>query len=104
MPQLMKKRGGGQTAVTRIVTVCVLGPKAKRVSANAKRAELLAAVVRHVALRPWRGIHAVLLPGGFFRLGDYIGPLPFEQRVAAIEHTNFHAAVMAFRRELDGHS
>jgi hypothetical protein len=90
---------------TRIVSVCVLGPKAKRVSANGKRIALLEAIVRRIAGdHGWGGIHAILFPGGFFRLGESVGASAYGDRVAALEVTNFHAAIMAACGALNGQS
>ncbi len=92
MPQLNKKAQSG----TRIATVCVLGPKAKRVEANEGRGALLQAIVKHLRQEPlWQPIDALLLPGGYFRLKPYIGHLSHERRVAMVERASFHRTAMA---------
>src|SRR4051794_4639772 len=70
----------------RIVTVSLLGRKARRCKTNKRRATFLNIVAAEIASQPaWRPLDAVLLPGGFFRLKHSIGSFGHEARLEAID-------------------
>jgi len=77
-------------ATTRIVSVCVLGQHLENIERNAERQELLQRAIHEISNRGWSNIDAVVLPGGFFCLDKYLGPLPYTERVTALENTSFH--------------
>jgi len=77
-------------ATTRIVSVCVHGKPLNNIHANAAREGLLQKAIHEISNRGWSGIDAVVLPGGFFCLDKYLGPLSYTERVAVLENTSFH--------------
>ncbi len=77
-------------AKTRIVSVCVLGHPLENIHANTERQELLQRAIHKIGNRGWSNIDAVVLPGGFFCLDKYLGPLQYAERVAVLENTSFH--------------
>lgn len=75
---------------SRIVSVCILGQPIKDTRANAERQELLQKAICEIGNRGWSNLDAIVLPGGFFYLDQYFGPLSYTERVAALENTSFH--------------
>lgn len=87
---------------SRIITVCPLGPRLKRSRDNKKRAKWLAIITQKIAeMSSWKPVDAVLLPGGFFRLKHYVGPLGHNERVSAIEASRSGRACRAGAEELE---
>lgn len=69
----------------RVATLCVLGKRAMKASANPSRGRLLTHAAEAVAkAEGWHSLDALLLPGGYFRLGRFLGPLDYEDRKAAL--------------------
>lgn len=77
-------------ATTRIVSVCVLGQPLANIDANTERQGLLQKAIHEISNRGWSSIDAVVLPGGFFCLDKYLGPLSYTERVVVLENTSFH--------------
>jgi hypothetical protein len=70
----------------RIATVCVLGPPLKQVRQNPSHLALLAKVVSEIN-QHYAQLDAVVFPGGFLRLDETVGPLPFASRVQVLKNT-----------------
>jgi len=86
----------------RIVTVCVLGRKPRRVDRNTRASSLLDQVVDAViSCVDWHSVDAIVFPGGFFRSPIYVGNLSHSQRAAALEALDFGQVVMAAAYRLD---
>lgn len=84
----------------RVATLCVLGKRAMKVSASPIRSRLLTHAAETIATTEgWHSLDALLLPGGYFRLGRFLGPLDFDDRKAAL-HTMppVQAAIRAAKR------
>ena len=69
--------------VPRIATVCVEGPQAQQCRDNTLRLDLLGSVVGEINKR-WEKLDAVVFPGGYLRLDQNIGQLPYADRVEAL--------------------
>jgi hypothetical protein len=91
---------GETDAKTRIVSVCVLGQQAASIRENSQRERFLQQAIDVICHHDWCSIDAVLLPGGFFCLDKYVGPLPFADRVAVLERATFHVACVDGCRRL----
>lgn len=63
--------------VLRVVSVCITGWPARGQHQNDLRARLLRSVGRQIGERNgWSNLDAVVLPAGYFRLADWLGPNP----------------------------
>lgn len=70
----------------RIATLCVYGHKAWQIAQNGRRIRLLeAAVVALAENERWGPIDVLMLPGGYFRIGRYIGGEPHQTRKQLLE-------------------
>src|SRR3546814_1452269 len=84
----------------RVATLCVLGKRAMKASASPIRSRLLTHAAETIATTEgWHSLDAMLLPGGYFRLGRFLGPLDFDDSKAAL-HTMppVQAAIRAAKR------
>jgi hypothetical protein len=84
----------------RVVSVSMRGTKARQPSSNAGRIALMRYIVELIGRRGWPSIDAVLFPGGFLRLGTFVGHLPFTGRARAIEQEPFFDGVAKAATEL----
>ncbi len=73
----------------RIVTVCVVGSKAKSASTNQYRSGLLLAIALDIKEHGWDSLDCVVLPGGYFRHPEHLGLLDTETRMAKIVVTDY---------------
>lgn len=70
----------------RVATLCVLGRRAMAASSAPSRSRLMTQAADAIAgAAGWQALDALLLPGGFFRLGRFLGPLDYDERKAALE-------------------
>lgn len=82
----------------KVATVCVRGRPAKD---NALRLALLERVAMGISARGWRGLDALLFPGGFFKLAVHVGQLSDTEREAVIAGADFGEACMQACASLD---
>ena len=69
----------------RIATVCIKGNTAAETRARLRsRLQWLSELVEHINCR-WKNLDAVLLPGGYFYISEYIGLFSYELRVSKLE-------------------
>jgi hypothetical protein len=84
----------------RIVTVCVTGFPALRVSQNLERIQLLQRVIEEIKKRGWKP-SVVLFPGGFFQLHTYIGHFDHQDRLSAIARRDFSSVCCQAAHDID---
>ncbi len=85
----------------RVATVCVLGRKATRQTMNQPRIRLMLRVIEEIVRRDeWHPVDAVVFPGCFFRLKDFIGRLDFHGRAESMERQDFGKAARAAANHL----
>lgn len=85
-----------------IASVCVLGHKVREPEHNGPRLELLQRTIERIADQPgWRPLDAVLFPGGFVILPEYVGNLPHERRVEVIMASEVGKACLDAARRLN---
>lgn len=83
----------------RLVTACIEGEPAQSIAANPRRLRFLVDLCQEINTK-WGKLDALVLPGGFLRLGDTVGPLTYEQRVERLEAAGFMQALRDAVRSL----
>lgn len=79
----------------RIASAHVLGRPLKRADRNAERARLLIQIVEGISRRPaWGSLDALLLPAGFFRLEEQLGPLNAAARADLLKRSEIGGPCM----------
>lgn len=76
----------------RLVTACIEGSPAQSITANPRRLRFLVDLCQEID-RKWGKLDALVLPGGFLRLGDTVGRLTHEQRVERLKAAGFIQAL-----------
>lgn len=89
------------TLSARIAAVCVRGKRCTNLSHNPRRLALLETIVTRIGEADWPGLEAVLLPGGFLRLGRSLADLDFAGRTAALAQTRIGRGLLHQARRLD---
>lgn len=85
----------------RIATLAMIGRPNSQERRNEARLDLLAGVVHAIRARPsWGNLDALLLPAGFFRLSEWLGPLPALQRVQLIQASDVANGCQTIARKL----
>jgi hypothetical protein len=88
---------------TWIATICVKGEKALDPKENPEREEILKEVVKKIVNEQWSNIDAIVFPGGFFRLNQYVEQ-SFQDRVSVLESYSFHNTCMQGCKDLSNSS
>ncbi|MGE5545330.1 MAG: hypothetical protein ACM33T_00405 [Solirubrobacterales bacterium] len=89
------------TPSARIAAVCVRGKRCTNLSHNPRRLDLLEKVIDHLNEAAWPEVEAVLLPGGFLRLGRSLADLTFDGRAAVLGRTRIGRSLVRQARRLD---
>jgi len=89
----------------RFATMCVRGAPAQTQRDNPARIELLRAVVHQIERRArldprWRGLDALILPGGYFRLAQNAGCASLRSRTELLDATGLVAPLCEAARRL----
>jgi hypothetical protein len=101
--EMKNERGRGQAAIMpNIATVCINGNTAKYLQ-NSCRLNLLSEVVKQINKR-WEDLDAIVFPGGFLRLNENIGSLPYSDRVKGLAEFDrpLKKAAASMTRSSDG--
>lgn len=85
----------------RVAAVCVRGKRCTNLAHNPRRLDLLERVIDHLDKAAWPELEAVLLPGGFLRLGRSLADLTFEGRAAVLARTRIGRRLLRLARHLD---
>lgn len=89
------------TKSARIAAVCVRGKRCTNLSLNPRRLALLEKVIDQLNEAAWPDLEAVLLPGGFLRLGRSLADLTFDGRAAVLARTCIGRSLLRQARLLD---
>lgn len=85
-----------------LATLCVQGTPATSTKDNADRLILLSQTVRTLRQHPkWHSLHALVLPGGTFRLSRALGATTFERRREILQNEKITAPIIASLESLD---
>ena len=96
------KLDGSRTRLPRIVTVCVLGDRAKRSTINPRRYQLMKLVIEAIVSRKeWYPIDAVIFPGGHFFSTTCVGHHSYSERKSIIENDRTGEVCRWTARQLD---
>ncbi len=89
------------TPSVRVAAVCVRGKRCTNLAHNSRRLDLLEKVIDRLNEAAWPGLEAVLLPGGFLRLGRSLADLTFDGRAAVLARTRIGRSLLRQARRLD---
>lgn len=89
------------TLSARIAAVCVRGKRCTNLSHNPRRLDLLETIVSKLEEAAWPDLEAVLLPGGFLRLGHSLADLSFDGRAEVLALTRIGRRLQHQARRLD---
>lgn len=96
----MKREDSRAVRPARVVSVCVLGEPTSNRAGNPGKAAVVVDAATSIAAAGWRGLDAVVFPGGMFWLPTHIGHLEAAVRRRVIERAPFSTLMMEAARLL----